>query len=329
MGPAEVEAFLTHLAMERNVSAGTQNQALNALLFFYRHVVGRDLGDLGSVVRARRPRRIPVVLSVEEAERVIAHLSGDTYTVALLLWGAGLRLLEALRLRVQDVDFERRELRVRDGKGRRDRRTVLPERAIEPLREKIAEVRALHATDRAEGFGEVELPGALARKYPNAGYELGWQWIFPADRRSACPRTGRIGRHHVFETTVQRHVRDAAIRAGIAKRVTPHVFRHSFATALIEGGYDIRTVQELLGHQSVSTTMIYTHVLHRGGLGVLSPADRTTRWAMAGGAGAGSGSRGQEGLGRGPGEEARPSGRSGRETRREGSDGGDGRPSRD
>ncbi|MBY0400723.1 integron integrase [Myxococcota bacterium] len=274
MGRVEVEAFLTHLAMSRNVSAGTQNQALNGLLFFYRYVIGRDLGALSEVVRARRPSRIPVVLSVEETERVIAELSGDMRTVALLLWGGGLRLLEALRLRVQDVDFERRELRIRDGKGRRDRLTVLPERAVDALIEKVAEVRALHAQDLADGFGEVELPGALARKYPRAGYELGWQWVFPADRMSACPRTGRVGRHHLFETTVQRHGRDAGVRAGIEKRVTPHVFRHSFATALIESGYDIRTVQELLGHQNVSTTMIYTHVLNRGGRGVLSPADR-------------------------------------------------------
>jgi len=274
MGQSEVEGFLSHLATKRNVSAGTQNQALNALLFFYRHVIGRDLGTLAEVVRARRPLRIPVVLTVEEVERVIDRMEGDSRTVALLLWGGGLRLLEALRLRIQDVDFDRRELRIRDGKGRRDRLTVMPERVVEPLRGKIAEARALHARDLAEGFGEVELPDALARKYPRAAFEPGWQWVFPADRLSACPRTGRVGRHHLFETTVQRHVRSAAVEAGIPKRVTPHVFRHSFATALIESGYDIRTVQELLGHQNVSTTMIYTHVLNRGGRGVRSPADR-------------------------------------------------------
>lgn len=277
MGRDEVEGFLSHLAMNRKVSAGTQNQALNALLFFYRYVIGRELGALGEVVRARKPLRIPVVLSVEESERVIAAMSGDAQTVALLLWGAGLRLLEALRLRVQDVDFERRELRIRDGKGRRDRLTVLPDRAVAALRGKLEQVRLLHARDIAAGYGEVELPGALARKYPTAGYQLGWQWVFPADRLSSCPRTGRVGRHHVFETTIQRQVRDAGIKAGIAKRVTPHVFRHSFATALLESGYDIRTVQELLGHQNVSTTMIYTHVLNRGGRGVLSPADRGLR----------------------------------------------------
>lgn len=293
MGRVEVEAFLSHLAMARNVAAGTQNQALNALLFFYRYVIGRELGNLAEVARARRPARIPVVLSVEEAERVIDLLSGDVRLVALLLWGGGLRLLEALRLRVQDVDFERRELRIRDGKGRRDRRTVLPARLVEPLRTKIASVKRLHARDLAEGYGEVELPSALARKFPAAGYEPGWQWVFPADRLSACPRTGRVGRHHLFETTVQRQVRDAGRQAGIEKRVTPHVFRHSFATALIESGYDIRTVQELLGHQNVATTMIYTHVLNRGGRGVLSPADRATHWG-----GTSGGDRTNERLGR-------------------------------
>ncbi len=277
LGRGEVEQFLSHLASSRNVSAGTQNQALNGLLFFYRYVIGRDMGALSGVVRARRPLRIPVVLSVDEVERVLERMEGDSRSVALLLWGGGLRLLEALRLRIQDVDFERRELRVRDGKGRRDRLTVMPDRAVEPLREKITAARVLHSRDLAEGLGEVELPDALARKYPRAGFEPGWQWVFPADRLSACPRTGRVGRHHLFETTVQRHVRDAAVRAGIPKRVTPHVFRHSFATALIESGYDIRTVQELLGHQNVSTTMIYTHVLNRGGRGVLSPADRGGR----------------------------------------------------
>ncbi|MEZ4279990.1 MAG: integron integrase [Myxococcota bacterium] len=274
MGRAEVEAFLTDLATGREVAASTQNQALNAILFFYRHVIGRELGTLGEVVRARRPVRIPVVLTVDEVERVLARLEGESRDVALLLWGGGLRLLEALRLRVQDVNFERRELRVRDGKGRRDRLTVLPERAVDPLRARIGAALALHSRDRAEGYGEVELPRALARKYPRAGFEPGWQWVFPADRLSACPRTGRVGRHHLFETTIQRHVREAGVRAGVTKRVTPHVLRHSFATALLEHGYDIRTVQELLGHQNVATTMIYTHVLNRGGRGVLSPADR-------------------------------------------------------
>ncbi len=272
-----VEAFLTDLALNREVSASTQNQALNALLFLYRYVLGREMGDLSGMVRARRPARLPVVLSPEEAERVLAHLDGDAWLVTLLLWGAGLRLLEALRMRVHDVDIERRELRIRDGKGRRDRLTMLPERAIDPLREKIDAALALHAEDLRSGHGEVELPDALARKYPNAGRDPGWQYVFPAGRLSACPRTGRVGRHHVFETTIQRQVKQAATRARVGKRVSPHTFRHSFATALIENGYDIRTVQELLGHRSVNTTMIYTHVLNRGGRGVRSPADLLAR----------------------------------------------------
>lgn len=273
MGREEIEDFLNHLASDLTVAASTQNQALNAIQFLYRYVIGRPMGELSGLVRAKRPARIPVVLTPAEVERVLANLSGDPLWVALLCWGGGLRLLEVLRLRVQDVDFDRRELRVRDGKGRRDRLTVLPERAIAPLRERIARSLTLHRRDLARGHGEVELPDALARKYPRAGWEPGWQYVFPADRLSVCPRTGRVGRHHLFETTVQRHVKQAARAAGVAKRVTPHTFRHSFATAMIENGYDIRTVQELLGHRSVKTTMIYTHVLNRGGRGVRSPAD--------------------------------------------------------
>jgi integron integrase len=273
MGEVEIASFLSHLAVEGNVAASTQNQALNAVLFLYRHVIGRELDEMSGVVRARRPARLPVVLTGAEVECVLGRLDGDALTVSLLLWGSGLRLLEALRLRIKDVDFERRELRIRDGKGRRDRLTVLPERAIEPLRGRIDTALALHRRDLAEGLGEVELPDALARKLANAGREPCWQWIFPSESLSACPRTGRVGRHHVFDTTIQRRVRQAALQAGIRKRVTPHTFRHSFATALIVNGYDIRTVQELLGHRSVNTTMIYTHVLNRGGRGVRSPAD--------------------------------------------------------
>jgi len=273
MGKEEVEAFLNHLATDLGVAASTQNQALNALVFLYRFVIEKEIGDLTELIRAKRPARLPVVMTVDEVERVLDALSGDSLAVSLLLWGGGLRLMEALRLRVQDIDFDRRELRVRDGKGRRDRLTVLPERVTERLREKIAASLLLHQKDLAEGHGEVELPDALARKYPKAGWEARWQWIFPADRLSVCPRTGRVGRHHLFETTVQRHVKRAANTAGITKRVTPHTFRHSFATALLESGYDIRTVQELLGHRSLNTTMVYTHVLNRGGRGVMSPAD--------------------------------------------------------
>jgi integron integrase len=212
-------------------------------------------------------------MTVDGVERVLECLSGDSLAVRLLLWGGGLRLMEALRLRVQDVDFDRRELQVRDGKGRRDRLTVLSDCVTEMLREKIAASLLLHKKDLANGNGEVELPDALARKYPKAGWEPRWQWIFPSDRMSVCPRTGRVGRHHVFETTIQRHVKRAGQEANITKRVTPHTFRHSFATALIESGYDIRTIQELLGHRSLNTTMVYTHVLNRGGRGVMSPAD--------------------------------------------------------
>ncbi|MAG33304.1 MAG: integrase [Deltaproteobacteria bacterium] len=277
MGKAEIEAFLNHLASDRGVAASTQNQALNAILFLYRYVIGQQLGELSGLVRARRPLRIPVVMTPDEVEQVLARLTGDSLAISLLLWGGGLRLREALRLRVQDVDFGRRELRIRDGKGRRDRLTVLPDRVGELLRGKIEQSLGLHRKDLAEGFGEVELPDALARKYPNAGWESGWQYVFPSDRRSVCRRTGRVGRHHLFETTVQRNVRSAARAAGIPKHVTPHTFRHSFATALVENGYDIRTVQELLGHRSVKTTMIYTHVLNRGGRGVTSPADLARR----------------------------------------------------
>lgn len=273
MGKEEVEAFLNHLAMDLGVAASTQNQALNALVFLYRFVIEKEIGALTELIRAKRPVRLPVVMTVDEVERVLEGLSGDSLAVCLLLWGGGLRLMEALRLRIQDIDFDRRELRVRDGKGRRDRLTVLPERVTAMLREKIASSLRLQREDLAKGHGEVELPDALARKYPKAGWEPRWQWVFPSDRMSVCPRTGRVGRHHLFQTTIQRHVKRAANDADITKRVTPHTFRHSFATALLESGHDIRTVQELLGHRSLNTTMVYTHVLNRGGRGVMSPAD--------------------------------------------------------
>lgn len=273
MGKEEIEGFLASLAIEQGVAASTQNQALGALLFLYRFVIRKEVGDLTGLVRVRRPARLPTVLTPDEVERVLVHLAGDARTVAMLLWGGGLRLLEALRLRIQDIDFERRELRVRDGKGRRDRLTVMPDRAAPLLRASISRAVELHRADLADGFGEVALPDALARKYPRAGWEPRWQYVFPASGRSTCPRAGRTGRHHVFPTTIQRAVSRAGQVAGIDKRVTPHALRHSFATALLENGYDIRTVQELLGHRSLNTTMIYTHVLNRGGRGVRSPAD--------------------------------------------------------
>lgn len=273
MGVPEVEAFLGHLATDLSVASSTQNQALNALVFLYRYVVGKPVGDLGRLVRAKRPETLPVVLTASEVSRVLERLKGDSLLVAMLLWGSGLRLLEALRLRVKDLDFERREIRVWEGKGSRSRVTVMPSRAVDGLRARIEEMARVHKQDLEEGYGEVELPMALARKYPRAGYLAKWQYVFGADRISVCPRTGRMGRHHVFPTTIQRKIAAAARGAGIGKRVTPHSLRHSFATALLEGGYDIRTVQELLGHRSLNTTMVYTHVLNRGGLGVRSPAD--------------------------------------------------------
>jgi len=280
LGAGEVAAFLGHLATERGVAAATQNQALAALLFLYRDVLGIDLGALPEATRARRPKRLPTVLSRAEARRLLEALRQGgraaqlPWLVASLLYGGGLRVKEALRLRVQDLDFDRFELTVRAGKGDRDRRTTLPATLVEPLREHLARVRELHAADLAAGRGDVALPHALAAKLPGAARDWAWQWVFPAPKLSTDPRTGRAARHHVYPERIQRAVRAAARRAGIAKRVTCHTLRHSFATHLLEAGYDIRTVQELLGHRQVSTTMVYTHVLNKGGLGVRSPLDR-------------------------------------------------------
>jgi integron integrase len=274
MGAAEIEAFLTHLAVKRDVSASTQNQALAALLFLYKEVLKLDLPWLQGIVRAKKPKHLPVVLTRAEVEALLAQLQGVSWIVANLLYGSGLRLLEALRLRVKDVDFARREILVRDGKGQKDRVTMLPMRIVEPLRLHLDKVRRLHCSDLAEGFGEANLPFALARKYPNAAKEWGWQFVFPSLNRSRDPRGQGIFRHHLHEKTIQRAVREAARRAGSIKHATPHSLRHSFATHLLEAGQDIRTVQELLGHADVKTTMIYTHVLNRGGLAVLSPLDR-------------------------------------------------------
>lgn len=274
MGAPEIEAFLTHLAVNRQVAAATQNQALAALLFLYKEVLEVDLPWLEGIVRAKKPMHLPVVLTREEVARVLAELSGVQRLVANLLYGSGLRLLEALRLRVKDVDFARGEILVRDGKGQKDRVTMLPRALSASLQQQVGQVGVLHQQDLAEGFGRANLPFALARKYPNAAAEFGWQFVFPSGKRSQDPRSGGTFRHHLHEKTIQRAMREAVRQAGLVKPATPHTLRHCFATHLLESGQDIRTVQELLGHADVKTTMIYTHVLNRGGLAVLSPLDR-------------------------------------------------------
>lgn len=274
MGGTEVSAFLTSLAVERRVAASTQNQALAAILFLYKHVLGRDLGWVDDIVRAKRPERLPVVLTHEEVARLLAAVDGVAWITLMLMYGSGLRLMECLRLRVKDIEFGRCEIVVREGKGNKDRVTMLPSAVVGRLQVHLGRVRKLHERDLAGGFGRVAMPGALARKYPNADREWGWQWIFPASTISADPRTGERRRHHLHESVPQRAVREARRVAGITKPVGPLTLRHCFATHLLEGGYDIRTVQELLGHRDVKTTMIYTHVLNRGAGGVRSPADR-------------------------------------------------------
>jgi len=274
LGEAEVTAFLNDLSAVRGVAAGTQNQALSALLFLYKEVLGRDLAWLDGLERAKRPPRLPVVLTRAEVERLLAQLTGTRWLLASLMYGSGLRVMECLRLRVKDVDLDYRQVLVRDGKGEKDRVTMLPEKLVEPVRAHLGRVRALHARDLREGYGEVHLPYALARKYPRAGREWAWQYVFPSKNRSPDPDDGVIRRHHLDESVPQRAVKEALQAAGIAKHASCHTLRHSFATHLLEGGYDIRTVQELLGHSDVSTTMIYTHVLNMGGRGVKSPLDR-------------------------------------------------------
>jgi integron integrase len=273
MGPADVTAFLSHLAVERHVSPSTQGQAKSALLFLYRDVLGVDLPWLDEIISAKAQRRLPVVLTASEVRRLLAEMSGTSALLAGILYGTGMRLLEGLRLRVKDVEFERREITVRDGKGAKDRVTVLPENLIAPLQQQMSQVQARHQADLAEAHGSVWLPYALAEKYPNAPHSWGWQFIFPSRTLSADPRSGAIHRHHLSETAIQKAVSVAARRAGIHKPCSPHTLRHSFATHLLQAGYDIRTVQELLGHADVSTTMIYTHVLNRGGRGIRSPFD--------------------------------------------------------
>lgn len=273
VGPPEVRAFLDHLAVIRHVSASTQNQALNALVFLYKQVLGRDPGDLESFVRARRPRNLPVVLSRDEVTVLLSHLTGTAHLIASLLYGTGMRLLEGLRLRVQDIDFANGRIHVHRGKGNKDRYVPLPISLQDSLKEQIRTVERLHRDDLAAGHGEVRLPDALARKYRNAGRELKWQYLFPSTRLAADPYGGTIRRHHLHESALQKAVKRAAAVSGLHKRVGCHTLRHSFATHLLEAGHDIRTVQELLGHANVSTTMVYTHVMSRPGVGVCSPLD--------------------------------------------------------
>ena len=274
LGASEISAFLTWLAVRQRVSASTQNQALSALLFLHRDVLGMEVGAIGQVPRARVPARVPVVLSRDEVGAVMKQVSGQIWIIVVLLYGAGLRIQECLELRVKDIDFDRHQIVVRRGKGQKDRRTMLPVVVRKQLQAQLGEVKRQHEHDLAHGAGRVILPFALDRKYPNASTDWAWQFVFPASRMCRDPRWGPPSRYHLHETVVQKAVADAVREAGLAKRASPHTFRHSFATHLLEDGYDIRTVQELLGHRDVSTTMIYLHVLNRGALGVRSPVDR-------------------------------------------------------
>jgi len=273
LGAAEVSAFLSYLAVSRKVAASTQNQALAAILFLYRHVLKQELPWLQDVERAKRPTRVPLVFTREEVRAVLSHLSHTTWLMASLLYGSGLRLNECLSLRVKDVDFQYGQIVVREAKGAKDRKTMLPQSLIEPLKQHLLRVKALHERDLREGFGEVYLPHALARKFPQASRDWVWQYVFPSGKLSKDPLSDYIRRHHVTESVLQRAVKVAVRATGINKPGTCHTLRHSFATHLLEDGYDIRTVQELLGHKDLSTTMIYTHVLNRGGKGVRSPLD--------------------------------------------------------
>ncbi len=273
MGEAEIGRFLSSLASDLHVSPSTQNQALNALLFLYREVLERQIGLIQRVVRAKRPRRLPVILTKEEVKRLLGCLRGTPWLMGMLLYGAGLRLMECCRLRVKDIDFSRNQIVIRAGKGDKDRSTMLPATVKEPLLRHLQAVRRQHEDDLRRGLGRVSLPNALERKYPNAGKEWGWQWVFPASSHYVDGATGERCRDHLHESVLQKAMKEARLKAGIAKPATCHTLRHSFATHLLEEGYDIRTIQELLGHSDVSTTMIYTHVLNRGGRGVHSPAD--------------------------------------------------------
>jgi integron integrase len=274
MGKQEIETFLSHLAKNLNVASSTQNQAFNALLFLYNQVLNKVLDDKINAIRAKKPRRLPTVMTSEEAMKVIKGLSVSNKLMAKLLYGSGLRLMDCLRLRVKDVDFGMNQLMVRDGKGKIDRVTLLPESVKSEIKEQLERVKAVHENDLSQGYGRVYLPYALSRKYPNADREWGWQYVFSSRSLSKDPRTGAIRRHHIHENSLQKAVKKAVRLARINKPVSCHTFRQCFATHLLENGYDIRTVQELLGHKDVSTTMIYTHVLNRGGKGVQSPLDR-------------------------------------------------------
>lgn len=275
LGAAEVEAFLTHLAVARNVSANTQNQAKSALLFLYKEVLGSELPWLDDIQQAKTPKRLPVVLTQDEVSKILSRLEGTQHLVVSLLYGTGMRILEALRLRVKDVDFARKEILIRDGKGFKDRVTMLPLSLIAPLKAHLEKVKSLHEADLAKGYGAVYMPQALGKKFPYAAHDWAWQYVFPSGKLSVDPRSDEAvtRRHHVQDQAIQRAVRQAVVDADIVKPATPHTFRHSFATHLLENGYDIRTVQELLGHSDVATTMIYTHVLNKGGRGVSSPLD--------------------------------------------------------
>jgi len=273
MGEAEVSRFLTHLAVERNVASSTQNQALSALLFLYRNVLKQDFGWLNDVVRASRPKRMPTVLTHDEARSLIALLESFPWLLAKLLYGSGMRGIEALRLRVKDLDFERLQINIYEGKGDKDRRTMLPKSLVDPLRQQLDQVRRDHEHAMCSGFGGVELPHALSAKYPQAEFEFGWQYVFPAGRPSRDPRSGKFRRHHLDRSVLSKALRRAALRLGLNKRLGPHTLHHSFATRLLEQGYDIRTLQELLGHKDVQTTQIYTHVLKSNSWAIQSPAD--------------------------------------------------------
>lgn len=274
LGEKEITAFLSYLAVEKHVAASTQNQALSAILFLYKKVLIIELDWLENVVRAKRPVRLPVVLPREKVLRLLKCLTGKNKLMAYLLYGTGMRLMEVLRLRVKDVDFDYGQIFIRSGKGNKDRVTVLPQRLIEPLTRQLEGARILFELDREEVIAGVSLPDALARKYPNAGCEWGWQWVFPSEKRSRDPRSGIIRRHHLYEKNLQRAIKKAARSLGFSAQVSTHTLRHSFATHMLEDGYDIRTVQELLGHKDVKTTQIYTHVMNKGAMGVKSPLDR-------------------------------------------------------